>query len=173
MYILNGTGETSAVRAPLIGKSKWLAPLQGNTTELYTTPALPEQRETSLTRRSTDAGLGAPVVEPTRAELLVAIQRSREDLEEKIESVADEVTLLQADLRKVSDRVQITEGSISKLQTEVDALRKQMAKVTSRAVALVVRVEDAAGRSSRYNIRLIGFPERAEGSATRHLWSVG
>ncbi|KAJ1169670.1 hypothetical protein NDU88_001561 [Pleurodeles waltl] len=57
-----------------MGKSKRPALL--HTMELYTTPALSGQRETRLTGRGTDVGLITPVVEPSRAELLAAIQGS-------------------------------------------------------------------------------------------------
>ncbi|KAJ1198360.1 hypothetical protein NDU88_002201 [Pleurodeles waltl] len=42
--------------------------------KLNTNPAPSVQRETHLTGRGTDAGLDAPVMEPTRVELLAAIQ---------------------------------------------------------------------------------------------------
>ncbi|KAJ1171176.1 hypothetical protein NDU88_003046 [Pleurodeles waltl] len=148
-----------------MGKGRRPAPLQGNTMELYTTHALSGQREMCLTRRGTGVGLVTPVTKPTRAELLVAIQGSREALEWKIESVAVKCSLLQAGLRKVSDRVHITEGSISEIRMEVDTLRRQMAEVTSRAGTLEDRVNDTEGRSHSNNIRLIGFPERAEESS--------
>ncbi|KAJ1124906.1 hypothetical protein NDU88_003353 [Pleurodeles waltl] len=51
-----------------------------------------------------------------QAEILAAIQGSKVALEGKIETVAVEVNLLRADLRKVSDKV--AEGSIMELQTE-------------------------------------------------------
>ncbi|KAJ1135865.1 hypothetical protein NDU88_002294 [Pleurodeles waltl] len=57
--------------------------------------------------------------EPSRAELLAAIQCSRVALEGKIETVAVEVNLLRADFRNVSDKVKVVEGSIVELQTEV------------------------------------------------------
>ncbi|KAJ1100321.1 hypothetical protein NDU88_005407 [Pleurodeles waltl] len=83
-----------------MGKSKRPAPLQRNTMQLYTTPALLGQQETCLTRHGTDVELVTPVIETTRAELLAAIQGSRETLKEKIELVAVEVNLLWEDLRK-------------------------------------------------------------------------
>ncbi|KAJ1171410.1 hypothetical protein NDU88_003272 [Pleurodeles waltl] len=51
--------------------------------------------------------LGVPgtTSEPSRVELLAAIQGSRVALEGKIEMVAVEVNLLRADLRKVSEKV--------------------------------------------------------------------
>ncbi|KAJ1128770.1 hypothetical protein NDU88_007145 [Pleurodeles waltl] len=76
---------------------------RGNTMELYTTPALSTQCETLLAGYREDTGLGVPAWEPSRAELLAAIQGSKEALKGKIESVAIEVNLLRADLRKVSN----------------------------------------------------------------------
>ncbi|KAJ1217329.1 hypothetical protein NDU88_004923 [Pleurodeles waltl] len=67
-----------------MGKSKRTAQLQGKTMELYTALAPSVQWEMHLTERGTDAGLDAPVVEPTRAELLAVLQGSREALKRKI-----------------------------------------------------------------------------------------
>ncbi|KAJ1179643.1 hypothetical protein NDU88_004877 [Pleurodeles waltl] len=69
-----------------------------------------------------------------------------------------------ADLRKVSDKVKLAEGSIVELQTEVGALRKQMVQVISTVGMLEGRLEDSVGRSRQNNVRLLGFPERAEGA---------
>ncbi|KAJ1091869.1 hypothetical protein NDU88_004983 [Pleurodeles waltl] len=66
--------------------------------------------EMRLTGRGTDVGSDAPGVKPTRAELLAAIQGSREALEGKIESAAIEVNLLRADLQKVSDKTRYDIG---------------------------------------------------------------
>ncbi|KAJ1131606.1 hypothetical protein NDU88_009941 [Pleurodeles waltl] len=85
--------------------------------------------------------------EPSRAELLAAIQGSRVALEGKIETVAEEDSLLWADLQKVSNKVKVAEGSIVELQTEVGALRKQMMQATSAVGRLEARLEDAEGRS--------------------------
>ncbi|KAJ1092772.1 hypothetical protein NDU88_005882 [Pleurodeles waltl] len=78
-------------------------------------------------------GIGgqATAEEPSHAELLAAIQGARVALEGEIETVAVEVNLLRADLRKVSDKVKVAGGTIVDLQTEVGTLRKQMAQVSS------------------------------------------
>ncbi|KAJ1130956.1 hypothetical protein NDU88_009300 [Pleurodeles waltl] len=102
--------------------------------------------------------------EPSRAELLAAIQGARVAREGKIEMVAVEMNLLRADLRKVSDKIKVVEGSIVDLQTEVGTLCKQMARVTSTVGTLEARLEDSQGRYRRKNMRLFGFLERAEGS---------
>ncbi|KAJ1123013.1 hypothetical protein NDU88_001486 [Pleurodeles waltl] len=116
-----------------MGRHRQSTPSQGNTMEEYTTPTLLPQRQTR-TGGSGEA-LEEPTTagEPTRAELLAAIQGARVALDGKIETVAVEVNLLRADLRKVSDKVKVAEGSIVDLQTEVGTLCKQMAQVTSIA----------------------------------------
>ncbi|KAJ1089349.1 hypothetical protein NDU88_002500 [Pleurodeles waltl] len=122
-----------------------------------------------LRRRSEVSGEVADAAssagEPSQVELLASIQGSRVALEGKIEAVAVEVNLLRADLRKVSDKVKAAEGTISELQSEVGTLRTQMAQATSTVGRLEARLEDAEGSSQRNNIRLLGFPEHAEGSA--------
>ncbi|KAJ1125397.1 hypothetical protein NDU88_003829 [Pleurodeles waltl] len=90
---------------------------------------------------------------------------ARVALEGKVSTVAVEVNLLRADLRKVSDKVKVAERSIVDLQTEVYTLRKQMAQVNTTVGTLEARLEDSEGISRRNNVRLLGFPERAEGSA--------
>ncbi|KAJ1210701.1 hypothetical protein NDU88_006063 [Pleurodeles waltl] len=67
--------------------------------------------------------------EPLQAEILTTIQGSRVALEGKIETVAVEVNLHRADLRKISDKVKMAEGSIMELQTEVGVLRKQWCRL--------------------------------------------
>ncbi|KAJ1177080.1 hypothetical protein NDU88_002344 [Pleurodeles waltl] len=116
--------------------------LQGNTMEQYTTPAPLPHRQPRL--GGSGDGLSTPVTteEPSRAEILAAIQGSRVAIEGKIETVAVEVNLLRADLRKVSDKVKVAEGSIVELQTEVGALRKQMVQANSMVGRLEARLED-------------------------------
>ncbi|KAJ1134624.1 hypothetical protein NDU88_001075 [Pleurodeles waltl] len=97
--------------------------------EQYTTP-LP-QRQTRTGGLGEALEVPATAGEPTCTELLATIHGARVALEGKIETVAVEVNLLRADLRKVSDKVKVAEGSIVDLQTEVGTLRKQMAQVTS------------------------------------------
>ncbi|KAJ1116503.1 hypothetical protein NDU88_004713 [Pleurodeles waltl] len=145
-----------------MGHHKWTDASQGNTKEQYTTPVGRPQRVARLEVSGDAARMQLNTEESSRAELLMAIQGSRVVLEGKIEMVADEVNLLQVDLRKVSDKVKVAEGSIAELQTEVGMLQNQIVQATST----VGRLEGAEGRSRRNNVRLLGFPERAEGSDT-------
>ncbi|KAJ1198313.1 hypothetical protein NDU88_002155 [Pleurodeles waltl] len=115
--------------------------------EQYTTPIPVSLHQTHLGGAGEVHGTPAAVEEPSWAELLAAIQASRVALEGKIETMAVEVNLLRADLRKVSDKVKVAEGSIVDLQMEVCALRKQMMQVTSTVGMLEAGLEDSEGRS--------------------------
>ncbi|KAJ1109481.1 hypothetical protein NDU88_006841 [Pleurodeles waltl] len=112
-----------------MGHHKQTDASQGNTMEQYTTPVPLPQCVARLGVSGDDMRAPLNPEEPSRAELLAAIQGSRVALEGKIETVA--VNLLQADLMKVSDKVKVAEGSIVELQTEVGALQKQMVQATS------------------------------------------
>ncbi|KAJ1105911.1 hypothetical protein NDU88_003314 [Pleurodeles waltl] len=137
---------------------------QGNTMEQYTTVVPTPQRDTRLAGSEDGQSGLLPAEELWQAEILAAIQGSRVALEGNIETVAVKVNLLRADLRKVSDKVKVAKGSIVELQVEVGTLRKQMAQAGSTVGRLEVQLEDAEGRSRRNNMRLLGFPERSEGS---------
>ncbi|KAJ1209137.1 hypothetical protein NDU88_004515 [Pleurodeles waltl] len=148
-----------------MGHHKGMDSSQGNTMEQYTTPVAPHWWPAGLEVSGDAAGAPLSAGEPSRAELLAAIQGSRVALEGKIETVAVEINLLRADLRKVSDKVKVAEGSIAELQSEVGTLQSQVAQATSTVGRLEARLDDAEGRSRRNNVRLLGFPERAKGSA--------
>ncbi|KAJ1213204.1 hypothetical protein NDU88_000843 [Pleurodeles waltl] len=146
-----------------MGRHRRTDVLQGNTMEQYTTPVPPPQCTVWLGGADDGQSGMTTAEEPSQAETLAAIQGSRVALEGKIETVAVEVNLLRADLRKVS--VKVAEGSVVELQTEVGVLRKQMVQATSTVGRLEAQLEDAEGRSQRKNIRLLGFLERVEGDA--------
>lgn len=83
-----------------MGKDKLARASNPNTITQYTTQRLPTQR---ITRQTGLEGDGEAVNEPSRAELLEAIQRSRTALEKQIETVSIYVNLLRVDLRKVAE----------------------------------------------------------------------
>ncbi|KAJ1165779.1 hypothetical protein NDU88_006196 [Pleurodeles waltl] len=114
-----------------MGRHKRTDISKGNTMEQYTTP-LPLPHRPARSDENVD-NMRVPVnpEEPSRAELLAAIQGSKVALEGKIETVAVEVNLLRADLRKVSNKVRVAEGSIVELQIGVGFLRKQMLQASS------------------------------------------
>ncbi|KAJ1207935.1 hypothetical protein NDU88_003325 [Pleurodeles waltl] len=109
--------------------------------EQYTTPVSLLQHQAQLEGSEDGQSVATNTRGALRAEILAALQGSRVALEGKIETVAVEVNLLQADIRKVSNKVKVAEGSIVELQTEVGALHKQMVQATSTVGRL--EAEDA------------------------------
>ncbi|KAJ1174588.1 hypothetical protein NDU88_006408 [Pleurodeles waltl] len=141
---------------------------QGNTMEQYTTPAPLPQCQTQLGGTGDGLSASTNTEEPSRAEILAAVQGSRVALEGKIETVAVEVNLLRADLRKVSDKVKVAEGSIVEQQTEVGAFHKQMVQATSTVGRLEARLEDADGRSDCWDSQSM-----QRGLRLKPLWIIG
>ncbi|KAJ1144308.1 hypothetical protein NDU88_010608 [Pleurodeles waltl] len=103
--------------------------------EQYTTPVALLWWLTGLEVSGEAPGALLSAGEPSQAELLAVIQGS---LEGKIETVAVEVNLLRADLRKALDKEKVAEGSIAELQSEVGTLRSQVAQATSTVGRLEV-----------------------------------
>ncbi|KAJ1197581.1 hypothetical protein NDU88_001438 [Pleurodeles waltl] len=101
-----------------MGRHKLMNASQGNTMEQYTTQVALPQHVARLGVSGDDVRTPLNIKEPSHADLLAVIQGFWVALSGKIEMVAVDVNLLQADLRKVSDKVKVAEGSIVELQTE-------------------------------------------------------
>ncbi|KAJ1206324.1 hypothetical protein NDU88_001731 [Pleurodeles waltl] len=156
--------------------------LQGNTMEQYTTPVPLPQPLARSGENGDNMRVPANPEEPSRAELLAAIQGSRVALEGKIETVAVEVNLLRAELWKVSDKVKVAEGSIVELQTE--SSRKGFMEVKAKLRAMNVRYMllysarlkvISGGRSHFFNRpeevwRLLEMWDKAVPGEDREIW---
>ena len=102
--------------------------------------------------------------------VLVAIDQSRSSLENKIDTVAADLSLLHADHRKLVDKVNEAERVLTQLQPEVKTLDESVQSLLERVRFLEGRAEDAEGRSRRNNIRVVGVPEGSEGQdATKYM----
>ena len=95
--------------------------------------------------------------------ILEAITASREALEQKIETVVVDMTILHADQRKVAERVSIAETSLMGLQPVVSANNTRLESLQGRLAVMERRMEDLEGLDRRSNRRVIGLPEGAEG----------
>ncbi|KAJ1160565.1 hypothetical protein NDU88_001061 [Pleurodeles waltl] len=116
-----------------MGRHKRTDALQGNTMQQYTKPVVLLQRVVRLEVSGDAVGTPLNTKEPSRVELLTAIQGSQVALEGKIETVAVEVNLLRAELRKVADKVKVAEGSIAELQTELGCCENKWCKPLTRS----------------------------------------
>ncbi|KAJ1165503.1 hypothetical protein NDU88_005930 [Pleurodeles waltl] len=96
------------------------------------------------------------------SEILNEIKGTCTKLVTKIDTVAVDVTLLRADLRKVADRVTKAEDTIGVLSQDVNALKDTVSSLQKLTVWLEERVKDAEGRYHWNNLCFVGFPEGTE-----------
>ncbi|KAJ1163598.1 hypothetical protein NDU88_004054 [Pleurodeles waltl] len=88
-------------------------------------------------------GLLEKGAEPTGAQILAAIESSRQAMKTQIVAIAVDVNLLRADLRVVAERSVATEKQVTCLQSEMDTLKASVATLEAKTHKLEARVEDA------------------------------
>ncbi|KAJ1209764.1 hypothetical protein NDU88_005137 [Pleurodeles waltl] len=151
-----------------MGKDRPARSHTANTITQYTIPLLPTWR---IMRQTVDNDAGNILeedAEPSRAELLTAIQGFWTMLEHKIETVSIDVNF--ADMRMVTQKVMTTQGNIAELQGKVAVLTRQMAQMTTVTEELEPRADDIEGCSCHSSIHVLGFPKLMEGfSAEKFL----
>ncbi|KAJ1158047.1 hypothetical protein NDU88_010743 [Pleurodeles waltl] len=102
--------------------------------------------------------------EPTGAQILAAIESSRQAMQTQIAAIAVDVNLLRADLRVVAERSVATEKQVTCLQSEMDTLKALVAILEANMHKLEARVEDAEGTVRRCYLRIVSFPKGVEGA---------
>ncbi|KAJ1158338.1 hypothetical protein NDU88_011029 [Pleurodeles waltl] len=95
--------------------------------------------------------------EPTRVQILAAIESSRHAMQTQIASIAVDVNLLRTDLRVVEERSVATEKQVTCLQSEMDTLKALVAILEAKTHKLEARVEDAEVRARLCKLRIVGF----------------
>lgn len=113
---------------------------------------------------STDDASGPELPQDKLDLILLEIKNTRAALKTQIGFLTTGLTLLRADHTKVTDTVKEHGKTLQEIQprfadtsTLVHQLRQQITDLTDRT-------EDAEGRNRRNNIRVIGLPERSEGT---------
>ncbi|KAJ1092762.1 hypothetical protein NDU88_005872 [Pleurodeles waltl] len=123
--------------------------MQTNKNVIYAQPVQPlaqTEKEGDQGSKAPEKGTEDPI--PSLKDLMVAIQGSKVGVIHKIDSVAVEVSLLQADLHKVLDRVVTKEKNIEALQTEVSRLHTTVSDQQKLTAWLDERAEDSEGQSA-------------------------
>ena len=96
-------------------------------------------------------------------DVMAALQGIQGTMDNKMDKITSEVSLLRADFRKMNDTIKDNKEAISSLQSENKALKGQVQKLTEFAHMAADKLEDIEGRSRRNNVRIIGIPEKLEG----------
>lgn len=103
-------------------------------------------------------------VHSSGAAILAAIAECKTALTSKIDFVATDVSLIRQDLDKFRMRITEVEDRISGVEDQVRSDSRDLKALQLQVCALQNRAIDTENRLRRNNIRIIGLPERAEGS---------
>lgn len=101
--------------------------------------------------------------EPSLAQIMDAIQGCQTKLIDHFEGLKMEFSFLKHDMQKLREKAQVTDRCIASLDDIVMPL-DTAAQVTKKTLSeYTLKMADMEDRMRRNNIRLVGFPEGAEG----------
>lgn len=115
----------------------------------------------------TDANNGDSEVVASSASpspILDAISAMKGDFGRRFDGLFSAIEGIQSDLRAVAVRVTEAEDRISTNQDDVASLKTQTSTMKATIEELVSKVDDLENRARRSNLRLVGLPEKVEGS---------
>lgn len=96
--------------------------------------------------------------------ILSAIQSLRDDMTKQSSDMLEAINGLKAELLSHSKRIGETEERISQTEEDVNTLRLKAKKLEQTVETLSNKVQDLEDRGRRSNLRMVGLPERTEGS---------
>lgn len=109
--------------------------------------------------------------QPTLKEVLAAVQHcntsltaSLNILSSQVGSIQEGLTILRHDVQKIRERTAALEGRVSEIGDDMQHLQHDLGANTRKTDAAYDRTEDLENRLRRNNLRLVGVPEREEGS---------
>lgn len=100
--------------------------------------------------------------------ILKEIRGSRAALEMRIDAMSTNLNLLQAEHKKLVDKVKSNKMTLDDLVPQQTLHSTQLDQLQSQLKCLQDKVDDAEGRSCRNNVRILGLPERSEGTNPVH-----
>lgn len=110
---------------------------------------------------------GCTTEEPTIKDVFLAVNRSNETLatlSTHVGKVQADISFIRQDLQTVRERLSVAEERISTVEDVIPPLSKEVKTHSAQIAALLLKTDDFENRLRRNNVRLIGVPEKAEGS---------
>ncbi|KAJ1205642.1 hypothetical protein NDU88_001070 [Pleurodeles waltl] len=115
--------------------------------------------------RQQSTGVPAPTLLNGKPDkILEAITATSQDLHNRVDAMTVGISLLQEDQKKLSTTVACTENELKKLRPSLTDLEGQVKSLAANVQELEHRAEDSEGCSRWNNLRIVGFPEEAEGT---------
>ena len=99
-----------------------------------------------------------------RCSIIEAIREMRIEFGQKLDSVMSAIEGVKKEVRVCNERVKSAEVRISNTEDIVASLQAQVESLSRKYKEMKQTMLDAETRSRRSNVRLIGLPEKAEGS---------
>lgn len=109
----------------------------------------------------------SPAAEPTLADVLLAVNKCNctlATLSTHVGKVQADISFIRHDLQNVRERLSSAEERISTVEDTVHPLSAEIKRHTAAISTLMQKSDDFENRLRRNNLRLIGVPEKAEGS---------
>uniref|UniRef100_A0A0S7EWS1 LITD1 n=2 Tax=Poeciliopsis prolifica TaxID=188132 RepID=A0A0S7EWS1_9TELE len=101
---------------------------------------------------------------PTNRDILGAISLLKEDMNKHSADMLKAIKDIKGDIQSLTERTGETEARISQAEDDVISLQGRVKSLEKTVEVLSDRVAEQEDRSRRSNLRLVGLPEKSEGS---------
>ncbi len=98
--------------------------------------------------------------------ILSAIQSLRDDMTKQSSDMLEAISGFKTELMSHSKRIGEAEDRISQTEEDVTRLWQKAKKLEQTVETLTNKIQDLEDRGRRSNLRMVGLPEKAEGSDT-------
>lgn len=105
--------------------------------------------------------------EPTLRDVLQAVNQCNSALSSlniQFGALKDDITHIRHDVQKAAERATLIETRISELEDQFTPVQRDSRKNNQAITALWAKADDLENRSRRNNARVVGVPEKVEGS---------
>ncbi|KAI2645847.1 LINE-1 type transposase domain-containing protein 1 [Labeo rohita] len=96
--------------------------------------------------------------------ILLAIQSLRDDMTKQSSDMLEAINGFKTELMSHSKRIGEAEDRISQTEEDVTTLRQKAKKLEQTVETLTNKIQDLEDGGRRSNLRMVGLPEKAEGS---------
>ena len=113
--------------------------------------------------------MSVPIVEgdPTLKEVLSVVNVCKQTLGElcdQMKGVKEELGLVRHELQKTNERITEAEGRISQIEDDLYPVKKGVKIMKEQMSKFEEKLDEMENRNRRDNVRLVGLPEKCEGT---------
>lgn len=108
-----------------------------------------------------------PEKEPSLKDVLQAVNACKFSLKDcdQMKGVKEDLILVRQDLQKTAERTTVLEGGpISQIEDDMHPLKHDVKNMKDQISIYASKMDEMENRLRRNNVRLVGLPERSEGS---------